>query len=73
MMTSDEILAAIWKLPAPERQRLVEQIARSEVQELTDEEYRHAMMDLRKLWGSVNTGKVLVPFPDREQLYDENW
>ena len=73
MMTADEVLKAFQMLPAEERRLLKARIIDNDIPQLSEAELEKAYDDLLALSGGVNTGTVLVPVPDREQLYDENW
>lgn len=77
MMTTEELLDIMKRLPGDElqdlRQRLDKLIQEKNLQAPDEEERQKKVNHLMRLAGSVNTGKVLEPFPAREQLYDENW
>ena len=82
MMTAEQIVDAIKRLPENERMRLKDRwfdMFKAPVGPdpaptvSTSEETPRDADDFLALAGCINTGKVLVPFPTREQIYDENW
>ena len=73
MQTAEEAMEIVRRLPKHERQRFFAQLDRERKAQPGEEEIRRGWDDLMALAGSINTGKVLVPFPTKEQLYDENW
>jgi hypothetical protein len=72
MNTVEEILEAIRHLPTPELEKL-----RQELPTLINGEQKPAHKikpgeAFRKLAGAAHVGKVLIPLPSREELYEED-
>ena len=70
MMTAEMILEAFRQLPATEQKQVAARIARV-VRKAKSKDPEKAKAEFMSLAGSVNTGEVYIPCPDREMLYED--
>jgi hypothetical protein len=72
MQTAEQVLDAVRQLPRDERMRFLAKVAALQLD--PNEEgagsISDSWQDLLALAGSVDRGKVHVPFPDRDMLYE---
>ena len=73
MQTTEHLLDAVKQLPKDEQRKFLAKLAELELDKNDDGEggISNGWQELLSLAGSVNRGKVHVPFPDREMLYED--
>jgi hypothetical protein len=71
IMTAEEILEEINKLPNREKVRLLARLSRTRGNSLNEAEESGIEDDLLALAGCMDTKKVLIVNPSREWMYEE--
>ena len=70
MMTADQILEMIRRLPADEKRRIRREL---DVEVSDDDDWETARIEVLKLAGCMDLGEQLVPVLDRETIYEERF
>jgi len=73
-MTTEQILDAIVKLPVGEKKRLIAQLSCID-DSLSDDDkkWEMARREMASLSGALDLGEQLIPFVDREVIYQERF